>query len=292
MSEDKQDLDMEQIDKDLKAALAGEDFGEPEQDDEDLGEGTPDYTDAEKKAMSMGWTPDRDALEEAGKEWIPAEEFLRNQTFFDEIKKLKREIRQQRKVTEAFKEQNKIAAEKAYEQAISDLKAQRKAAAADEDIVRVLEIDEQIDEVKESRNKNATANHPVSEYTPEDWEDYHDDFVANNPWYETDRVKRAVADREGIQYIQKNPGVSPEDAYNYVLQVIEETFPVEQKPEKKPKAASVAGGKRRVAAKPATTKHTLDDIPEEHRSIAMTLIKTGNVSEEDYLKQYFPEDYS
>ena len=299
MSEENQEVDMAKIDADLKAALAnsdeleeGNDGGESISDDE------PAYSRDELKAMEMGWSPDKEALEGTGKQWIPADEFLRNQTWVDEIRKLKREVRDTKKVADALKEHNKIVAERAYEQAMSDLTAKKKAAAADDDLVTVIEVDEQIQELK--AKKPVEEETPTSEYSPEDWEEYHTEFVADNDWYETNRVMRAFADREGMAYVQKHPNGAPEDTYKYVLEEIRKEFPdkfnVEEKPAAgtpaKERASAVSSSRRRVATPAKSSKKGLDDIPEEHRSIAMTLIKTGQLSEEDYLKQYFPEDYS
>lgn len=287
MSEEAQvdTVDMAQIDADIKSALAGQE----DIDTEDTGDAGEDYSPAELKAMEMGWNPDPDSLEGTGKEWISAEEFVRNQSFYDEIKKLKREIRNQQKVTEAFKEQNKIVAERAYDQALLDLKKQKLQAAEDEDFKTIIEIDEKIEELKEDKKKATDAQ--ATQFSATDWEDAYEDFVDSNSWYTENRAMRAFADMVGVEYAQNTPGVSPEDVYNYVIQEVQKEFKKEESP-RPARAAAVSTGTRRAASPRGKAKHGIDDIPEEHRKIAMTLIKTGQLSEEDYLKQYFPEDYS
>jgi len=281
MAEEKA-VDLEQLDADLKKEL---------EEDLEIDEGTPpEHTEAEQKAIAKGWNPDKDSLEGTDKEWISAAEFLRNQTFFDEMKKLKREIKSQQKITEAFKEQNKIVSEKAYQKAVKELKVKKAQAANDEDFSGILQIDEELETLRDERQE-ATASEKVG-VTKEQWDTAFETFVDENDWYNSSRVKRAFADTIGTEYVREHPGAHPDDVYKHVLKEVQTEFPKEEKTPQRAansKAATVASSARRGSA--GGKKHTMSDIPDEHKSIAMTLVKTGQVSEEDYLKQYFPEDY-
>ena len=44
-----------------------------------------EYTDTERKALKMGWNPDKDSVPE-GKEWVDAGEFVRKDTLYKEIR--------------------------------------------------------------------------------------------------------------------------------------------------------------------------------------------------------------
>jgi len=274
MAEEQEQVNTEQLKTEVSAAITKQE------------QITPEYTESEQKAMEAGWNPDEASLEGSDKEWIPADEFLRNKSFFTEIKKLKREVRKQQKVTEAFKQQNTIVAEKAYDQAVKDLKAQKRQAAEESDVVQMLEIDEQIDTLQEQRAQQAPVTEP--QYSPEDWQESFETFIDANSWYNTDDVKTAYADSMGTKYAAAHPDASPEDVYAHVTSKVTEQFT--EAPRTRPQA--VATQARRTSSKSKGSTHAVSDIPDEHRGIAMTLIKTGQVSEEEYLKQYFPEDYS
>lgn len=284
------EVDLEAIKADVKAAVNSAE--QEEHEHEDVGTEDVQYTEAEQRAIEMGWNPDKEALD-SDKEWVPAEEFLRNQRWVDEIKKLKREVRKQQKVTEAFRQQNEIAAKKAYQKAINDLTQAKRRAAQEEDLPKVLAIDERIDQLKEEQQESTAATRATA--TVHDWDLAFEEFVDNNSWYSDNRVMRAFADSVGVQYVKANPNATPDEVYEQVLSEVDREFKTKKgstaQPEaKSPKAAAVASSSRRTAAK--NSKHTINDIPEEHQGIARTLIKTGQITEEVYLKQYFPEDYS
>lgn len=242
----------------------------------------PEYTEAEQRAMEMGWNPDPESLKETGKEWIPAEEFLRNQTFFSEIKKLKKEIKQSAKVTEALREHNKIIYDRAYANAYETLKKQKVAAAQDRDLERMLEIDDQIDSL--NKNKQQLEEETAQVYSKTDWDTAFEDFVEQNSWYNEDEVKRTYADKIGWDYATSKKGVSPEEVYEYVIKTVQEKFK-QQAPQRRaaPVATPSRSGSRNTSGK------TMADVPEEHRRLAQVLIKSGELSEADYLKQYFAE---
>lgn len=278
------EVDMDEVKANLQQALAGE----VETPEEGVVEPTEEYTEAEQRAMEMGWNPDPESLEDSDKEWIPADEFLRNQKWVNEIKELKRQLKKTKRITEAFKEQNQIAAQKGYEKAIADLKRAKIEAAENHDIAGMLAIDERIEEVENEQKQTEAA--VAAAYTKEDWDTAYEDFLDDNPWYTTDVKMKALADKVGWEYAQSHQGASPEDVYSYVINTVKQEF--QQAPAKPQKPAAVASPRRRSAATPTKAKHGISDIPEEHRHIAMTLIKTNQISEEEYLKQYFPEDYS
>jgi len=253
----------------------------------------PQYTEAEQKAIDMGWNPDPESLKDTGKQWIPAEEFIRNQSFFSEIKNLKKQVKQQQKVTEAFKEQNKIVQERAYAKAVQDLKAQKVSAAQDQDLVKMLEIDERIEELDSTKKKLDDSE--VVDQRKAAWDSAYEDFIEQNSWYQEDEIKQIYADRLGHKYLKENPGVDPDDLYKHVITEVNKKFKTAERgvaaqeavSTPKPKASAVADPTRSPVRGKSTK--TMADVPEEHRGIAMTLIRAGELSEADYLKQYFQE---
>lgn len=253
---------------------------------EEVQEEAPQYTEAEQKAIDMGWNPDPESLKDTGKQWIPAEEFIRNQSFFAEIKSLKKQVKQQQKVTEAFKEQNRIVQERAYAKAVQDLKAQKVSAAQDQDLVKMLDIDERIEELTNTKKKLDDSE--IVDQRKAAWDSAYEDFLEHNSWYQEDEIKQIYADKLGHKYLQANPGTAPEDLYKHVITEVNKKFTAQEAVSTpKPKASAVATPTRSPVRGKSTK--TMADVPEEHRGIAMTLIRAGELSEADYLKQYFQE---
>jgi hypothetical protein len=185
-------------------------------------------------------------------------------------------------MVDALKQHNSTVSEKAYKQAIKDLKAQKIQAAENDDLGAVIAIDEQLDELREAKESQKPEETTV--YTKEDWEDAFEGFIAKNQWYNTDRKRQVFADAIGVDYVQKNKGASPEEVYQYVIGEVKKEFGTEQA--KKPAVAPVAGAGRRAGKQPK--KYTLADVPEEDREVAKIVISSG-ISEEEYLKQYFQQ---
>ena len=286
MSEEnqEQEVNLEQIHEDVQAALnetPDEAGGELEAAPAD------ELSEAEQQAIDKGWNPDG----VDGKRNLSAEEFLDRESFFDEIHKLKREVRSQKQMVDALKQHNTTISEKAYERAITELKQQKVQAADNEDLGAIIQIDEKMDELRENREQSVKAEQEEAAaapaYSPEDWSDAFTSFVDKNDWYKSDRKRQVFADSIGIQYANANPQASPEELYSYVINEINKEFAEQSQAQTKPKAAAVAGAGRRQGKQQAK-KYSLADVPSEDRAIAKIVISSG-VSEEDYLKQYFQQ---
>lgn len=276
-----EELTEEQIKADAQAALVEENETPAEEGGEDEGV---EYSTAEQEAMDKGWNPD--GVE--GKPNLSADEFLRNESFFKEIHKLKRELKKNGEVVEALKTHNKQTAQKAYDKAVKDLKAEKKIAAKEEDLERMLEIDEQIDdlhEAKQEAEKAAPVEAPAG-LTEADFKNAYDDFVKDNVWY--GRRPEMTADAEAIydNYTRKNPNALPEDRFTHVKDEMKKIYPDDFGNQNRRRNAAVATPSKSGTPK-AAKKYSLNDVDEADRAIANTLIRTGTMTEEEYLADYF-----
>jgi len=274
-----EEVNLDTLHEEVTAAVAGTPIeGEAAQEAVEA----PEYSEAEQVAIDKGWNPE--GVE--GKRNLSAEEFLDRESFFDEIHKLKREVRTQQQMVDALKQHNTTISEKAYEKAINDLKSQKVQAADNEDLGAIIQIDEKIEELRETREQSkaaeAESQQAITPYTPEDWASRHEQFVDKNPWYTSDRKRQVFADSIGVTYAQTHPEASPDDVYAYVIAEVNKEF-TEAAPRQRAAAVAPAG---RSSGKATPKKHKLSDIPEGDREIAKIVISSG-VSEEDYLKQYF-----
>lgn len=247
-----------------------------------------EYSETQQEAMSKGWKPE--GVE--GKPNLSAEEFLRNESFLKEIHKLKREMGKQTKVIDALKEHNKQTSQKAYDKAVKELKEAKKAAADEEDVKRVVELDDQLEELQEAKRKadQAEAEAVTQDgFSEEDFRDAFQSWTDKNIWY--GRRGDMTADAEALydQYSRKNPVSSPEDRFSYVDKEMRKAYPEHFENPNRQKAAVVSTQTRSGKNGGAKMKHTLSEIDEADRAIANTLIRNGVMTEEEYLKDYFQE---
>ena len=243
-----------------------------------------EYSPAEQDAMDKGWNPD--GVE--GKPNLSAEEFLRNESFFKEIHKLKRDLKKNSEVIGALKEHNKQTSTKAYEKAVSDLKSAKKAAAEDDDLSRVIELDDQLDELRSSKQAVDATVVPEG-LTEADFAEAYDAFTSANSWYRTNQAMTKQAELVYDAYSTKYPQSLPEDRFDYLMVEMKKDFPAEFGNKQRQRSAAVAttGNTSRSAA--TASRHTLKDVDSADRAIANTLIKNGVMTEKEYLADYFQD---
>jgi regulator of replication initiation timing len=261
----------------MAAALEAENQ-EGLEDGEGEGEGGEEPTEIEQQAMDQGWNPE--GVE--GKRNISAEEFVERSSLFDRIHKLEKQTKSNDKVIDALKKYNETISEKAYDRAIQDLKQQKFQALEDGDNARVLELDDQIEKTRAEKPQEIKPE-TTEAYSTDEWNTGYEGFADKNVWYGRRADMTKAADRIGLQHKQSNPDVSPEELFTYVQGEIKSQY--KNFFEEPSKPTKVGTGGRRTAA--TANKKTIKDVPEEDREVALTLIRTGTISEEDYIKSYF-----
>lgn len=270
-----EELDLAAVDADVKESL---EIGEPDVEQE----GGEEYSEAEQKALDKGWKPE--GVE--GKRNVSAEEFLDKESFFDRIHKLEQSQKRKDKAIEALQEFNKQTEEKAYNKAVKDLKAAKKEAARDEDLERVIEIDEQIESLTDAKAEHEAAAPAAPAHSPEEWQDAFVSFKEGNSWYEQSFPMTRAADTLGTGYLESHPTASPEDVYKHVISTIKKEFPQEFENKQRKRPAAVGASSKGGASKAGKGKYSLKDVSAEDMEMAKVIIGSG-VSEEDYLKSYF-----
>ena len=237
-----------------------------------------DLTEDEEEALAEGWQPDG---KDKDGNTLSAKEYLSRRPLFRRIKNLNEKIEGLTNTVQSLQAHNKVTSEKAIadrEKLIEELTAAKKAAFKDMDIEEAERIDKELESIPEVP---APTDEP--KYTQDQWDDYHKTFVDENTWYKENAGLSAAANDFGREYMQAHPGCSPEQLYTDVIKRIKESFPDNFQ---KRRASAVSSNATRTKPKSSSKKHTFNDIPPEHQSMARVVINSG-VSEEEYLKQYF-----
>ncbi len=188
------------------------------------GENTPEpiekkeFTEVEQRAMEMGWRP-KEEFNGNDADFIDAGEFVRRKPLFDKIEQSSREVKQLRQAFNALKGHYTTVKEAEYQRALTALKNARKEALSAGDGDRFEAIDEEIKRVE----ADAATINTVGEV--EEAPQIHPEFAAwlnQNPWYNSDRAMRIVADDIGKQYAGK---LTPAEVLKRVAEEIKQKFP-------------------------------------------------------------------
>jgi len=238
-------------------------------------------TEVEIQAAEQGWMP-KDKWEAEGKsldEWRPAKEFVDRGELFKTIHQTKRDLKQTQAALTALQRHHQYVFEKAHQQAVTDLKKEKREALRSEDLDRVNAIDEEIEEVKtqfqKDRDNMVQAAQQAQASAPPEFEAW----KADNRWYDTDSDLREYADATGFIYMSKTPNAKPDDVLRYIDQKLRKQFPDKF-------------GVKRVASNPTTVvdktasrqvqkkdEVVLDEMEVE---IMKTLVRQGVLTEEKY----------
>jgi hypothetical protein len=174
----------------------------------------------ELEAREHGWRPKEEFEADeknAGKKWRTAEDFMDRKSFFDKIDTVNQENKTLKKAVQQLSIHHANVEKIAYKKALEELKAQRKAALEENDLVKAEEIRDQMDEVKEQIN-NVAPPVQVQEEPPELAQ-----FKARNTWYQKDRALTRYADSLGRDLIAQ--GMSPAEILKQVEEAVREDFP-------------------------------------------------------------------
>lgn len=181
---------------------------------------------AESKAAEQGWKPKEEWVAEGGDpdEWRSAREFVDRGELLKQIHNQNRKVKQIEQSFGALKQHHGAVYEKAYKDALSALRNERRAAMVDGDIERVEMIEDRIDETREEFQANKAKFEAEAEtgQNPE-----FTTWVENNSWYEKNEDLREFADVLGIAFARKNPGISPSKVLAHVEAEVKKKFPEE-----------------------------------------------------------------
>ena len=241
------------------------------------GDSPVEYSEAEQRAMSKGWKPD--GVE--GKPMISADEFLRNESFFERIHKLERNNTQLQKTLEEMANQHGKIAELERTKVLDELKAKKKLALSEEDYDAVIEIDEKIAETRNTR----LAEEPVKDSRGID-----PDFIEwqkQNTWYD-ESVNPELFDEAttlAIAYNQRT-GKAGKAVYEYVEKTMKRMYPDELGSTNIPRTATVQGASPSTARrKVGPKKYSTKDLNEVQRRVMDRYVRTGIMTEAEYIDE-------
>lgn len=202
-----------------------------------------DYTPTELKAIEGGWRP-RDQFEGPEEEFIGAGEFLRRGELFDKIEQRRKETAELRKTLRVMQDHFGRVREAEFNRALEILKKQKVEALKENEAERVVEIESQMDDVKDqlALTKATVEREKISTEQGEVVDPRFSAWVDKNKWYAQNPEMKEFADSIGIAYTKAHRGVDPVDVLKYVSDRVKVAYPDKFKNANRDKASTVEGG--------------------------------------------------
>lgn len=255
------------------------------------------FTTAEEKARTMGHRSKEEWVSE-GKDadaWVDAGEFLRRAPLYEGLHKANRANKNlEKKLALLMQHQDELVQAKVNQQ-LAALKEQKKNAANENDVAKVVAIDEEIEKVKET----AKASKASVASADSDAKEAFEEWKADNSWYADDKDMFAYANGIGSE-IEKEHGPNSDEPWTHskILKEVTKrtlkTFEWKLKNPARDAVSKVASTKSNGADTSGQVRNklpTYNDLPKEAQELYREFVKTdknprGFMTKEKYLRDY------
>lgn len=238
----------------------------------------PQIDEHEQEALEQGWKSKEEFLAEGGKEedFKSARQFLKDTELFKRIETLNKELKSTRATLTALKGHYEKVRETEFRHALNTLKAQKKQALDNGDSDAVIEIDERIDQVKETQRAQAVQQQVNSNQVHPAFEAW----VRDNNWYATDSELQDFADNIGRSYAKANPSIDPLEVLKYVSGRVKKAYPDKFKNERRTAPSAVE------SVRPASKAKSDDyELSEMELRVMNKLVAGGHTTKEKYIAE-------
>ena len=252
-----------------------------------------------ERARVHGWAP-KEEFRGDPKKWEPADVWVdrtdkvlpiaraANKRLESELAQSKKEILELRQTTDKILKTTKTASERAYKQAMTDIRKKQAEAitSGDAETWEQLEADkETLAGATEADASIQTAKTTKTDQTPSE------DVTAwktANPWYSNDPELGTYADVVSDFIAKRNPGLPDKEFLSKVKDEVKRRFP--EKFNSRPAAPNPDGSNYTGAAPTSTNKKTYADLPKDAKEACNDLVGQKLVTKEQYIKEYFEDD--
>lgn len=242
---------------------------------------------AEEKARKNGWLPEADWHGDSG-DWVDYKDFNLRGEFMGRIQEqssiinhLTNKVADRDTALQEMAELHAKTSEREYKKALSDLLNQKKEALADDNYDKVVDIDEEISEIK------AAKPVPQTEEVVQQDAEIPKEIVEwlskpEQSWYHTDNVLRMMAEGFAVGLQQENPNIPPLQLIEQVNKKIRAEMPHKFNTE-----AGVDTGGEYTAnpnRKGTGSKRTFADLDDEQKAVCKRLERLGTLTRAKYIQ--------
>jgi hypothetical protein len=246
-------------------------------------EATTEEFDYEESARSEGWVSKEEWVESGKPEgaWKPAKDFYeagqqilpivqaKNKRLQNELNDLRNRVERMSKTHDMTLKMQREAWEK-------ELKTAKVKAIRDGDGEKVIEIDDQLDQLRNQPSDEGYANPDAQAALQE--------FMSNNDWYGADEHMTTYADAIANNLRAANPNMAPRELLTMVTAKTQDAFKTTKK-----KAPTVEAPTR-GAARPSKKKD-YDSLPSDVRKACDSMIDNVPANQQKEFRQKFVENY-
>lgn len=257
----------------------------------------------QKEARMFGWVP-REEFRGSDEEWVDADVFVKrgkeinpilrknNELLMKKLDEKAKEIDSIKASVEEFKKFQKEAFDRKqaeYEVQIADLKAKKREAIAEGNGDLVVDIDDQIDEIKEAQ-REAKEEAKKKPEEPAKTADIPEDpslqqWLGRNQWFGQDTEMTDVANGLGASVRRQFPHLSGQAFLDKLDEKIAEYFPHKVLGNKARGSAVDSSGDVRGGS--GNGKKTYDNLPADAKAACDRFIKNGWIkNKQEYLDNY------
>ncbi len=241
----------------------------------------------EDRARDMGWRPKEEFKGDESR-WVDADTFVKKGEEILPIIKanakkteaerdaLKTEMATLKKDVAEFRKYHTQTEKRAYERAIRDLEERQAEAVEANDLKSVREITKEIASLSQDVRTDDTGD----VYATPDHAKAVSSWKSENLWFGSDAAMTGAANAIATEL--ERQGVKGADQLVEVAKRIRAEFPHKFENERRKAPAAVEG-----ATPPRKAGKTWADLPPEARSTADRWVKSGLVTKETYLRDYF-----
>jgi len=269
---------------------------EVEQSDQDI--------QTQKEARIFGWVP-KEEFRGSEDDWVDAEVFVKrgkeinpilrknNELLMKKLDEKAKEIDSIKASVEEFKKFQKESFERKtaeYEISIAELKSKKREAIAEGNGDAVVDIDDQIDSLKEAQREAKAEAKAKAEVPPTAQASIPDDpelqsWLGRNQWFGPDTEMTDVANGLGASVRRQFPHLTGRDFLDKLDDKVKEYFPHKFTGNKSKGSAVDSSGSVRGSG--SSGKKSYDNLPADAKQACDRFIKNGWIkSKQEYIDSY------
>jgi hypothetical protein len=265
--------------------------------DNDVSEGNTEVvssqpSESEVKARRLGWVP-KEEFKGNPEQWRDADEFLHRgeeihgylkadlDRLHNTLTQRDRELVEIRQTMDEFRKFHNETESRAYKRAIEELKALKISAIEQGDGSKVVEIDDQIDRLKEAQ----AAPKEVKSATPAQVNNDFIDWSVQNKWYGADAELTQLAEDLGEVIKKQKPNLVGKEFLDEVTNRVKKLSPEKFE---NPNRQTAAVGSSSDGRAPSTSgkKKSYENLPAEAKKACDKFVKEGLLTKEQYVKEF------
>lgn len=263
--------------------------------DVDVGEnneGTSQPSESEVKAQRLGWVP-KEQFKGNPEQWRDADEFLKRgeeihgylkadlDRLHSTLNAKDREIAEIRSTMEEFRKFHNETESRAYKRAIDELKQLKATAVEQGDGQKVVEIDDQIDQLKEAQK----APSEVKKTTPAQVNNDFNDWLPANRWYGSDPDLTQIAEDFGEVIKKQRPNLVGKEFLDEVTKRVKQYAPEKFE---NPYRSQATVGSSTDSRSPAGNKKkkSYENLPADAKQACDKFVKQNLMTKEQYVAEY------